>query len=161
MKIICDSREQAPLDFTRYGATIESGALEVGDYAPVGLENHCAVERKSLPDLVASLTWERERFERELRRSRGLEAFAVVIEGSLAQIRAHDYRSQAKPHAVLQSMTAFSCRYGVNWIWADDAAGAAYFVFHFLRHYVREAMGHYKAICKAHGEAEISEVKNG
>jgi len=160
VKIIIDSREQAPLDFTRYEATIESGALEVGDYAPAGLGHLCAVERKSIPDLVASLTWERERFERELRRARGLEAFAVVIEGSLGQVRLHEYRSKSKPHAVLQSMVAFTCRYGVNWIWADDAAGAAYFVFHFLRHFVREAEGHYKAIVKAHGDA-AAEVKNG
>ena len=154
MKIVIDSREQAPLDFSRYGAEVEPGALEVGDYAPAGLGHLCAVERKSLPDLIASLTWERERFERELRRARGLEAFAVVIEGSLAQVRRHEYRSQAKPHAILQSMCAFSVRYGLTWIWADDAAGAAYFVYNFLRHFVREAEAHYKDIIKMHGYAE-------
>lgn len=153
MKIIMDSREQAPLDFSCYGAEVERGALEVGDYAPAGLDHQCAVERKSLPDLVASLTWERERFEREMRRARGLDAFAVVIEGSLSQVRRHEYRSQAKPHAILQSMCAFSVRYGITWIWADDPAGAAYFAFHFLRHFVREAEVRYWEIVKKHGEA--------
>lgn len=152
MRIIVDSREQTPLDFTRYGATPEPGSLEVGDYAPAGLGHVCAVERKSLPDLIASLTWERERFERELRRARGLDAFAVVIEGSLGQVRRHEYRSQAKPHAILQSLCAFSCRYAVTWIWADDAAGAAYFTFHFLRHFVRDAEARFKDILKLHGE---------
>ena len=154
MRIIRDSREQAPLDFTRYDAVVEVGNLETGDYCPAGLGNMCAVERKSLPDLIASLTWERERFERELRRARGLEAFAVVIEGNLAQVRKHEYRSQAKPHAVFQSMTAFSIRYGVTWIWADDAAGASYFVFHFLRQFVREAEARYKDILKMHGDGK-------
>ena len=152
MKIICDTREQAPLDFSPYGAIVEPGGLEVGDYAPAGLGHLCAVERKSLPDLVASLTRERDRFERELRRARGLDAFAVVIEGSLGQVRRHEYRSQAKPHALLQSMCAFSIRYGVTWVWADDPAGAAYFTFHFMRHFVREAEARYREIVKAHGE---------
>lgn len=151
MKITVDTREQTPLDFARYEAVVEPGTLEVGDYAPAGLDHLCAVERKSLPDLVASLTWERERFERELRRARGLEAFAVVVEGNLAQVRHHDYRSKAAPHVILQSMCAFSVRYGVTWIWADDPAGAAYFAFHFLRQFVREAEVRYREIVKAHG----------
>jgi len=151
--IIRDTREQSPLDFSRYEAEVQLGALEVGDYAPAGLGHLCALERKSVPDLVASLTWERERFERELRRARGLDAFAVVIEGSLGQVRRHEYRSQAKPHAVLQSMCAFSLRYSVTWIWADDPAGAAYFAFHFMRHFVREAEARYREIIKKHGEA--------
>ena len=151
MVIIRDTREQSPLDFSRYEAVVEPGALEVGDYAPAGLGHLCALERKSVPDLVASLTWERERFEREMRRARGLDAFAVVIEGSLGQVRRHEYRSQAKPHAVLQSMCAFSIRYSVTWIWADDPAGAAYFAFHFMRHFVREAEARYREIVKKHG----------
>lgn len=154
MRIVVDSREQTPLNFSRYEAVVEPGTLEVGDYAPAGLGHLCAVERKSLPDLVASLTWERERFEREMRRARGLEAFAVVIEGSLGQVRRHEYRSHAKPHAILQSMCAFSVRYGVTWIWADDPAGAAYFAFHFMRHYVREAEARYREIIKQHGAAQ-------
>lgn len=152
MKIICDTREQTPLDFSTYGAIVEPGALEVGDYAPAGLGHLCAVERKSLPDLVASLTRERDRFERELRRSRGLDAFAVVIEGSLGQVRRHEYRGQAKPHSLLQSMCAFSIRYSVTWMWADGPEGAAYFAFHFMRHFVREAETRYREIVRAHGE---------
>ena len=152
MKIICDTREQTPLDFASYDAIVEPGTLEVGDYAPAGLGHLCAVERKSLPDLVASVTRERDRFERELRRARGLDAFAVVIEGSLGQVRRHEYRSQAKPHAILQSMCAFSIRYGLTWVWADDQAGAAYFAFHLMRHFVREAETRFREIVKAHGE---------
>ena len=152
MRIIRDTREKNPLDFSRYEAEVGAGVLEVGDYAPAGLGHLCAVERKSVPDLVGSLTWERSRFERSLRRARGLDAFAVVIEGSLGQVRRHEYRSQAKPHAVLQSMCAFSLRYSVTWIWADDPAGAAYFAFHFMRHFVREAEARYRETVKKHGE---------
>lgn len=145
MKIICDTREQSPLDFSRYEAVVEPGALEVGDYAPAGLGHLCAVERKSVPDLVASLTkgaWTVR--ARAYAGPGGLDAFAVVIEGSLGQVRRHEYRSQAKPHALLQSMCAFSVRYSVTWVWADDPAGAAYFTFHFMRHFIREAEARYR-----------------
>ena len=70
MKILIDTREQAPFAFTheRYaGTTIEAGTLDTGDYSLAGLTDLVAVERKSLPDLVACLGRERERFERELR----------------------------------------------------------------------------------------------
>ena len=52
MKIIIDTREQAPFTFRheRMGATTEPGTLAVGDYSLAGLEDRVAVERKSLPD---------------------------------------------------------------------------------------------------------------
>jgi len=105
-----------------------------------------AVERKSVPDLVASVTRERERFERELARGRGMDLFVVVIEGSLEDVRQHNYRSKTKPHAVLQSMVAFQVRYRVGWVWAGNPAGAAYFTFWILSKYVAEAEKRYKAI---------------
>ena len=66
MKIIIDTREQAPFAFRheRMDATTEPGTLAVGDYSLAGLEDRVAVERKSLPDLVMCLGRERERFER-------------------------------------------------------------------------------------------------
>ena len=63
MLIVVDSREQCPFPFAheRYGAKTKQGALTVGDYSLAGLEDKVAVERKSLPDLVACLGRERER----------------------------------------------------------------------------------------------------
>jgi len=85
VKIVVDSREQAPFAFEheRYaGITVESGPLDTGDYSLAGLSDLVAVERKSIPDLVACLSRERERFEREMQRAAALDAFAVVIEAS-------------------------------------------------------------------------------
>ena len=81
MQIIVDSREHLPFTFEhgRYAdVQIQSGTLNVGDYSLCGLEDKVAVERKSLPDLVACLGRERQRFEKELQRSMALDAFAVV-----------------------------------------------------------------------------------
>ncbi|TVM16466.1 hypothetical protein DPQ33_12620 [Oceanidesulfovibrio indonesiensis] len=155
MQLIVDNREQAPLDFAAYPCTVQAGTLDVGDYSLSGLEHMVAVERKSIPDLVACVTRERARFERELARARGLELFAVVIEGSLDDVRGHNYRSQTKPHAVLQSLTAWTIRYGVTWIWAGSPAGAAYFTYWTLEKYAAEAQKRLRAIVAAVNGSDI------
>jgi len=153
MKIICDTREQAPFTFGGMDAQVQAGTLTTGDYSLVGLSDRCAVERKSLDDLMGCLTGEgRERFERELARARGLDAFAVVIEASFQDMAEGHYRSKMKPHAALQSVLAFQVRYGVPFLWAGTRAGAEYATYHFLRHYLREASARYESIVKAHGE---------
>ena len=51
MRVIVDSREQAPFPFRgpRYeGVTVEVGTLSVGDYSLAGLADKVAVERKEL-----------------------------------------------------------------------------------------------------------------
>ncbi|MDD2967544.1 MAG: ERCC4 domain-containing protein [Desulfovibrionaceae bacterium] len=84
MRVIIDSREQSPFAFhnEKYGVEKAVGTLSIGDYSLAGLEDHIAVERKSLPDLVLCLGRERDRFERELQRGAALDAFCVVCEGS-------------------------------------------------------------------------------
>lgn len=152
MKIICDTREQAPFTFAGYDAEVQAGTLATGDYSLVGLEDRCAVERKSLEDLLGCLTGDgRERFKRELVRARGLDAFAVVVEASFQDMAEGRYRSRMKPHAALQSVLAFTVRYGCTFIWAGTRAGTEYAAYHFLRHYLREASTRYKSILEAHG----------
>lgn len=139
MNILVDSREQAPFSFADYNCTVISGTLTTGDYSVVGLENRCAVERKSLDDLLGCLTGAgRERFERELQRAKGLDAFAVVVEASMQDMAEHKYRSKMLPHAALQSVLAFTMRYRVPFIWAGSRKGAEYAAYHFLRHYLRD-----------------------
>ena len=114
MRVIVDSREQAPFPFRgpRYeGVTVEVGGLTVGDYSLAGLTDRVAVERKSLPDLVMCLGRERERFERELARGAALDAFCVVVEASWADLAGGQYRSRMNPHAACQSVAAFMGRY--------------------------------------------------
>lgn len=113
-------------------------------YAPeVGAEEHVAVferadgttarmlclplrvERKSLPDLVACVTRERDRFEAELRRLAGMSRAVVVVEASASTARAGAYRSQVIPPAVINSTISWHLRYGVPTVWLDDAREAA------------------------------------
>jgi len=154
MKIIIDTRERTSFDFSTFECETQAGTLTTGDYSFGGLEDRVAVERKSLDDLLGCLTGDsQDRFERELARARGLDAFCVVVDTSFQNMAEGHYRSRMKPHAALQSVLAFQVRYGVPFTWCGNRVGAEYATFHFLRHYLREAQERLKAVVKAHGEA--------
>ena len=155
MKILIDSREQCPFAFTdsRYSdVELVLCTLAVGDYSLAGLMDKVAVERKELPDLVQCLGRERERFERELMRGMALDAFAVVVEASWADLAGGRYRSRLNPHAACQSVAAFMGRYRVPFLFAGSRAAAEYVAWSFLRQYLEGARRRWKAIAKAHGE---------
>lgn len=155
MRIIVDSREQAPFPFrgARYeGVSVEVGTLGTGDYSLAGLTDKVAVERKELADLVACLGRERERFERELQRAAALDAFAVVVEASWAELASGQYRSRLNPHAACQSVLAFAGRYRVPFLFAGSRAAAEYMTWGFLRQYLEGARRRWASIVKAHGD---------
>ncbi|MEW6347689.1 MAG: ERCC4 domain-containing protein [Thermodesulfobacteriota bacterium] len=109
--LIQDSREQAGYQSLFQSPCIVQG-LELGDYSVVGLEDLIAVERKSLADLLQSITHERTRFERELKQARGLHRFFVVVEAGPATILAGDYQhSKAHPNAVWATVMSWSTKY--------------------------------------------------
>jgi len=156
MKIIIDTREQAPFAFEGKECEVVTGTLTTGDYSLVGLEDKVALERKSLSDLVGCLSSSgRERFERELTRARGLYFFGVVIEAGFTELTGEltgkQYRSAMNPHAAAQSILAFQVRYGTPFIWAGSRRAAEYITFSFLSKYLREAQKRLEAIVKAHG----------
>ena len=65
--IAVDTREQLPYLFQGFGhwvGGVVRAALPTGDYSVQGMEALVAMERKSLPDLVLSLTASRARFLR-------------------------------------------------------------------------------------------------
>ena len=108
MKIIIDSREQLPYKFE---SPSEVGTIPIGDYSICGLENHIAIERKELNDLIGCLTTSRDRFERALHKAQALDYFAMIIEASLSDLANGHYRSQMGPKSAVQSLLAFSVRY--------------------------------------------------
>lgn len=122
-QIIIDTREQAPLTFTRLPSI--RGTLQSGDYSVQGCEHLFAVERKSLDDLAMSVTTERERFERELHRLRGFHFKRLMIVGTREDIENHAYRSKATPNAILASLSAFEIRYDIPLHFAPNAISAA------------------------------------
>ena len=122
--IVCDTREQDPLPFRRL-AVIRAGLL-TGDYSIAGLEAAFAVERKSIPDLVACCAASnRARFENELHRLRGFRFRRLLVIGSRADIEAGAYRSTIRPAAVLGTLAAFEVRYDCPVVFEPDPASAA------------------------------------
>jgi ERCC4-type nuclease len=99
---IIDTREQAPLDLAPL-ATI-TGTLSTGDYSVKGLEAVVAIERKSLPDLLACCGRERERFDREVMRLLAYPCRALVVEASWADIERGEWRSEITTQAALGSL---------------------------------------------------------
>lgn len=109
--VIIDTREQYPLPFRRL-PTVRAG-LQTGDYSLAGADHLFAVERKSIDDLVGSVSGDRERFERELHRLRGFRFSRFLIVGSVDDIMAGRFRSKMAPRSILASVYAFEVRYGV------------------------------------------------
>lgn len=128
--VIYDTREQ-----TRDGVftgwtfppdvVVERAKLNFGDYSVKGLTDLIVIERKSLPDLVACVGRERDRFERELTALRGYRYKAVIVEATLKQIEAGGWRGEVLPQSVLGSIAAWRIRYGVEVIYGGDAERAA------------------------------------
>lgn len=92
------------------------------------------VERKSLPDLVACCTVERERFEGELAR---LAAFrpgraVIVVEATHAQAEAGIYRSRTAPAAVIASTVAWWEDFGIPTHWGGKPDECARWVERWL-----------------------------
>lgn len=135
--IICDTREQHPLDFGP-AVAVERGTLDAGDYSMPGLTERVAIERKELGDLLACITSERERFKRELLRLRSYECKAVAIEANLADVLTGQYRSKVAPASVLGSLASWQLRYGVPFWFCGDRAGAAAVVLALCRNYLAQ-----------------------
>jgi ERCC4-type nuclease len=142
MIIQIDTRENLPYNFTRYPCETEVAALKTGDYSvrrePGGETCPVAVERKSIDDLIGTLTVGRQRFERELERARSLDYFCVVIEASMDDIRFHRYKSKAQPHAMSMSILSLGVEFGVPFIFAGSRAGGEYATYGVLYHWLRK-----------------------
>lgn len=153
MTIIVDTREQRPFHFAhtkyQYTKTI-TASLVTGDYSLLGLEHVLAVERKSLDDLIQCLGKERNRFEKELARSRALQSFMVVIESTWHDVINGRYKSRMTPESAANSILAMQARWRCPFFFAGDRKQAEAATFNFLRHYLENAHRNLKNILKNH-----------
>lgn len=74
LKVLIDTREQNPLKFKNSVVS----KLDFGDYTTTSHYKRVFVERKSLIDLLGTLSGGFERFEREMQRAADMEAYVVV-----------------------------------------------------------------------------------
>lgn len=123
LTIITDTREQIPLTFVNLPT--ETSTLYSGDYSVKGMEEIFTIERKTIADIVGSLTTGRDRFMNELHRLRGYRFRRLLIVGTRHEIETGQYRSKAKPRAVLASLAAIEARYDIPVIFSASARTAA------------------------------------
>ena len=149
MRILIDSREQAPYLFRGFDVETEVVALPVGDYSLPGFTDKVAIERKELDDLISCLmNGNRDRFERELAKTRHFDLFAVVVQAPLLAVSRGQYRSEMKVQAALQSILTLQVRYRVAFVWAGNRADAEYIVHGLLSKYLREIGERFKMATK-------------
>lgn len=92
MKILVDTREQAPLEFEAGGIITEvvRRKLDVGDYGcqyEDGTVVPIFIERKSIGDLWGTMTHGYQRFKEEMVRARdGQAKLILAIEGTLSKV---------------------------------------------------------------------------
>ena len=158
LPIIRDTREQDGFLFAGFNATVTDGTLTSGDYSVRGFENRIAIERKSLDDLIGSISTGRERFERELCRLAGLDVAMVVVEAPLIALRQHRYKSRMEPKAAEQSCWCFQQRHMIPFHFAGDKADAEAFTFDTLRHYTRDRWKELTALERDWKTVEESQV---
>ena len=142
--IVIDTREQAPWTFECFGVQTEIMGLRSGDYSVRGFETEIGIERKSLDDLVNTLIQGRERFEKELLRAKDYPFFCVIFEGSWEDIAQGRYFSKASPQSIMQSMMAFTARYGIPFIPGDNRERAEYIAYSLLEKYLHNVEGRMK-----------------
>jgi len=120
--LIADTREQNPFNFYRFRgwfSEIKSKALKVGDYSIEGLEQHCTVERKDLPDLIRSFTSDRSVFVNRLRQMAAYPQRLLVVTSSLSQVKSKYAHTGTNPNKITQSLVAMLAGLGVPFLCTD------------------------------------------
>lgn len=152
--IIVDTREQHPLVFGNLPTV--RGTLDTGDYSVAGLEHLIAVERKSLPDLLACLGHGRDRFKRELQRLRAHRFRLLIIEADAATIERGEWRSQLKPQHVFGALASWTVTYGLPVWLAGNHEMASQFVERYLYQCCRHITSEHKAAAALVKSAEAA-----
>ena len=150
MKIIVDTREQLPLEFTHHYITeVQRAKLSVGDYSCVfndGLSPPIRFERKSVADLFGTLGQGYKRFKREINRSiQEKILLIIIIEGTLTKLLQGCERSQRLPDEVCQQLFTIMVRYRVPFILCKDRVEMVRWITEFYLAYGREYTANKKA----------------
>lgn len=113
--VLCDTREQRPPPFPD-GVELRREKLGEGDYSTPALVDVARIERKSVPDLLGTLTRGRERFEREAERLRPFPFKCVVVEGTVWDAAR---AGRMHPHALVGSLASLHSRWGLPVLFLD------------------------------------------
>ena len=133
-------------------APLESvtATLATGDYSLRALEHVVAIERKSLPDLLACVGRERDRFDREVHRLLAYPVRALVVEATWNDIEVGAWRGEVKPAAALGSLLGWVAN-GLPVLMAGDHERAGRYVARLLVIAARRRWRELRALAGAAG----------
>ena len=114
--IVTDSREQNKL----WTTNTEVKKLDAGDYSIVGYENEFVIERKSISDLVGTLTTGHKRFNAEIERSKKLKYFAIIIEGTINDVMKGIRYSKTPGYVVSSILFTIHMKYNIPVFFCRD-----------------------------------------
>jgi DNA excision repair protein ERCC-4 len=140
-EVVCDDREKKPWSFDAIPAAfpVSSARLETGDYTVSGFEDVFAVERKSIPDLIQSVTWGRDNFEAEIARAQDFAEWAIIIEGLPSDVNKYiekarrRYGAKVHPNQVHGTVNSWNQHRGANFIYAGSREEAERLTYQKLR----------------------------
>jgi len=152
--VIIDSREQRSWFFEGITKEVKGvthkievptmvRGLKTGDYSIDGYEDKICVERKSVQDLIGTITRGRDRFQNELERMQAMDFSAVIVEGTWEKTLKQCFSTtRMNPVSLDSSMTAFMMRFPrTHWMFRPGRFAAmktAYKIFDiYLRRIVK------------------------
>jgi len=137
VKIIVDTREQAPYLFAEFDAVErEFRRLPTGDYTVDG-HGDIVIERKSGEDFLNSITHERDRFEREFERLQAIPSAHVIVEMGWPKILSGEFGARRiSVHSVTGTVISWTIKYpNVHWWFADNRSQGEELVVRLLSKY--------------------------
>jgi ERCC4-type nuclease len=140
-----DTREQLVPPFPP-GVEVVRHMMSEADYSTPALVDTARIERKSVGDFVSTLSWGRERFDREVQRLQPFRWKVIVVEGNLTDT----YRVSAMhPHSILGSIASLYARWDVPTLFAGNEVGCGRLMAGILRRWEARA-----AACSLCGATE-------
>jgi ERCC4-type nuclease len=152
-----DTREQQPLNLQRWGIAVVVKYLYFGDYSVLAPDmlTRAAFETKTLPDFVACVGKERDRFEREIQALRGYQFKAIVCKFTLGEVLRGEYRSKIHVASVVGSIARWMAE-GIPFIMAESHEGASFIVAELIKLIAVDEMNKAMAACSYLFEEDIA-----
>lgn len=141
INIFIDTREQKPLEFVEeYIDNVVTCKLDFGDYACKISEHRIPVyfERKSISDLLGTLTNGYERFKNEVNRAAGSNSrLVIIIEKSLSDVLKGSKHSKVSGLSVARTMFTLMVKHGVPFVCCKNREEMSKYISEFYYSYAK------------------------
>jgi len=150
LNIFVDTREQKPLSFNEeYIDNVVKFKLDYGDYAGKVGEHRIPVifERKSVPDLLGTLTGGYDRFAREVARAHE-EGYrlVIIVEKPITDIIKGTKHSKVNGLAVLRTMFTLMIKHGVPFVCCKNREEMSKYIAEFFYSYAKDYLRKQKEV---------------